>query len=79
MSFPYLNPTNSSRLSAPWSVGRSTVEGTNFSVLGIGGWMEVANLSDLSLTFIGTGSQTYSGNSIPININIRETTYRSLF
>ena len=74
MSFPYLNPTNSSRLSAPWSVGRSTVEGTNFSVLGIGGWMEVANLSDLSLTFIGTGSQTYSGNSIPININIGKGT-----
>lgn len=74
MSFPYVNPTNSSRLSAPWSVGRSTVEGTNFSVLGIGGWMEVANLSDLSLTFIGTGSQTYSGNSVPINISIGKGT-----
>ena len=70
MPFPYKNPLNAQLLSAPYSVPRNSVQGTDYSVLGIGGWMEVANLSDLSLTFSGFGLQTLSANTIPINIYI---------
>jgi hypothetical protein len=70
MPFPYKNPLNAQLLSAPYSVPRNSVQGTDYSVLGIGGWMEVANLSDLSLTFSGFGLQTLSANTIPINLYI---------
>lgn len=70
MPFPYKNPLNAQLLSAPYSVPRNSVQGTDYSVLGIGGWMEVANLSDLSLTFSGVGLQTLSANTVPINIYI---------
>ena len=70
MPFPYKNPLNAQLLSAPYSVPRNSVQGTDYSVLGIGGWMEVANLSDLSLTFSGVGLQTLSANTIPINLYI---------
>jgi hypothetical protein len=70
MPFPYKNPLNAQLLSAPYSVPRNSVQGTDYSVLGIGGWMEVANLSDLSLTFSGFGLQTSSANTIPINLYI---------
>ena len=70
MSFPYKNPLNAQLLSAPYSVPRNSVQGTDYSVLGIGGWMEVANLSDLSLTFSGVGLQTLSANTVPINLYI---------
>ena len=50
MSVPYKNPLSSIQFSQPSSVSRTTVFGTNFSVLSIGGYMEVYNLSDLSLT-----------------------------
>jgi hypothetical protein len=70
MPFPYKNPLNAQLLSAPYSVPRNSVQGTDYSVLGIGGWMEVANLSDLSLTFSGFGLQTLSANTVPINIYI---------
>ena len=70
MSFPYKNPLNAQLLSAPYSVPRNSVQGTDYSVLGIGGWMEVANLRDLSLTFSGVGLQTLSANTVPINLYI---------
>jgi hypothetical protein len=70
MPFPYKNPLNAQLLSAPYSVPRNSVQGTDYSVLGIGGWMEVANLSDLSLTFSGVGLQTLSANTVPINLYI---------
>ena len=53
MSFPYKNPLNAQLSIGPYTVSRTSVQGTDHSVLGIGGWMEVGNLSDLSLTFFG--------------------------
>ena len=47
MSFEYINPISSVIVQAPNSVYRDNDTGTNFSVLGIGGYMEVYNLSDL--------------------------------
>ena len=70
MSFPYKNPLNAQLSIGPYTVSRTSVQGTDHSVLGIGGWMEVGNLSDLSLTFSGIGLQTLSANTIPINLYI---------
>ena len=70
MAFPFRNPTAASSLTAPEAVGLTTVQGTNFSVLQVGGFMEVYYLSDLSLTFAGTGAQTNSANTIPIQISL---------
>jgi hypothetical protein len=72
MSFQYKNPTSSTLLNAPDSVLRENIIGTNFSVLSIGGYMEVFYLSDLNWTIpqqtlIDGGTVYYSGNSIPIN------------
>ena len=72
MSFAYKNPTSSILLSGPDSVTRTSDTGTNFSVLGIGGYMEVYSLSDLnwvidSQTLIDGGPVLYSGNTIPIS------------
>ena len=50
MAVPYKNPLTSSQLSGPNSISRTSTFGTNFSVLDIGGYMEVYYLSDLSLT-----------------------------
>ena len=74
MSFSYKNPTSSVTLNAPDSVVRTSDTGTNFSVLGIGGFMEVYNLSDLNWTIdaqtlIDGGPVLYSGNSIPISFS----------
>ena len=49
MSVPSKNPISSIQVGGPQSVPRTSVFGTNFSVNGIGGYMEVYNLSDLSL------------------------------
>jgi len=70
MSFPYKNPLNAQLLSSPYSVPRTSVQGTNYSILGIGGWVEVANISDLSLSFSGVGLQQSTGNTIPINFYV---------
>ena len=72
MSFSYKNPTSAVLLSSPDSVLRTSDTGTNFSVLGIGGYMEVYYLSDLNWiidpqTLIDGGPVLYSGNSIPIS------------
>ena len=72
MSVPYKNPISSLQSSGPQSISRTSVFGTNFSVDGVGGYMEVYNLSDLSLTLT---SSTYpdliqlSGNTIPIRFS----------
>ena len=72
MSFNYKNPVSSSLLTGPVSVLRDSDTGTNFSVLGIGGYMEVWNLSDLNWTIPQDihdegGAVLYSGNVIPIS------------
>ena len=72
MSFQYKNPTSSTLLNAPDSVLRTSDTGSNFSVLGVGGYMEVYSLSDLNWTIpndilINGGPVLYSGNSVPIS------------
>ena len=49
-TFPYKNPISSEQLNGVQSVERSETFGTNFSVLGVGGYMEVFNLTDLVYT-----------------------------
>ena len=50
MAYPFRNPITPEQVNGTKSVSRSEVFGTNFSVLGIGGYMEVYNLSDLNYT-----------------------------
>ena len=67
-TFPYKNPISSEQLNGVQSVERSETFGTNFSVLGVGGYMEVFNLTDLVYTIPSAtfGPIEYSGNTIPI-------------
>ena len=73
MSFIYKNPLTSSQLDASSSVTRDKVFGTNFSVLQIGGYMEVYTLADLDFTIPegDTGLIEFTGNTIPINYSKR--------
>jgi len=72
MSLPYKNPITASQVSLPNSVDRTSTQGTHFSVLGVGGYMEVYNLSDLNFTIplATVGLVEYSGNTIPVQLNI---------
>ena len=68
MSFIYKNPNIGNTLSEPNVVVRSSVIGTNYSVLETGGYREVWGLKDLNFqTFGGSGTIENSGNTIPIN------------
>jgi len=73
MSFIYKNPITSSQLTGAESVSRTSTFGTNFSVLSIGGYMEVYTLADLDFTIPSgaTGLIQFSGNSIPIRYSKR--------
>ena len=73
MSFIYKNPLTSSQLDASSSVARDKVFGSNFSVLQIGGYMEVYTLADLDFTIPEgeTGLIEFTGNTIPINYSKR--------
>ena len=73
MSFIYKNPTSSTQLTGTDSVGRSSVIGTNFSVLQTGGYMEVYSLSDLNFTIPEgeTGLIEFTGNTVPIQYSKR--------
>lgn len=65
----YKNPLSPILVPGPQSVPRNENFGVNFSVLGIGGYMEVYTTSDLVFTIPTgtTGSVKFSGNTIPIN------------
>ena len=67
----YQNPITPISVLGPSSVPRVKPFGTNFSVLGVGGYMEVYNLSDLYFTVppSTTGSIENSGNTIPIQFS----------
>ena len=69
MSFIYKNPLTSTTRGGENSVQRDETFGTNFSVLQVGGYMEVYYLSDLDYTVPAgdTGPIRFSGNTIPIN------------
>ena len=73
MSLVYKNPISASQLTGAESVARDVNFGTNFSVLQIGGYMEVYTLNDLSYTVPtgSTGTIEYSGNTIPITYSKR--------
>ena len=67
MSFQYKNPISGTLLNGPDSVALDNPQGTNFSVLSIGGYMEVYSHQDLIYDPIGPGgSVTNSANTIPI-------------
>ena len=68
MSDPYKNPQTPLLAVGTFSVQPQQTFGTNFSIYGVGGYMEVYNLQDLIYT-IPPGSQgdiEFSGNTIPI-------------
>ena len=75
MSLNYKNPLTSSQLDGSNSVSRTSVFGTNFSVLQTGGYMEVYSLQDLYYTIPAntTGLIQDSGNTIPIQFNVSQT------
>ena len=74
MAFPYKNPITAAVLSGSESVDRTSTFGTNFSVLQIGGYMEVYNLTDLDFSTYGsTGVIENTGNTIPIRLSIGAT------
>jgi hypothetical protein len=80
MSVPYKNPISSVQVSTPQSVDRTSVFGTNFSVLNVGGYMEVYNLSDLSLTLTASTYPSLiqlSANTIPIRYTRGNGTFLS--
>lgn len=70
----YKNPITPISLPGTQSVPRDENYGINFSVLGIGGFMEVYTLDDLKFTIPSgtTGTVKYSGNTIPINFYKRD-------
>lgn len=59
-TFPYNKPTSQSTVQYPLTPNSSNKTGTHYSIYGIGGYMEVQNLSELS----------YTSTTIPINLII---------
>ena len=68
---PYKNPNSPIQSVGTPSVSNTTLFGTHFSVYGVGGYMEVYNVSDLYYTIPSNtyGVIQYSGNTIPINFS----------
>jgi hypothetical protein len=80
MAVPYKNPISSVQVSTPLSVSRTSVFGTNFSNLNVGGYMEVYNLSDLSLILTASSYPSLiqlSANTIPIRFTKGNGTFLS--
>ena len=67
--FLYKNPLTPEQLNGAQSVTRTETFGTNFSVLGIGGFMEIYNITDLYFIIppATTGPIELSGNTLPIS------------
>ena len=68
-SLNYKNPISGLRALGTQSVSPEQFIGTHFSTEGVGGYMEVYNVSDLYYTVPPStyGTIQYSGNTIPIN------------
>ncbi len=68
-SLNYKNPLSPLRVFGTQSVSPEQFIGTHFSTEGVGGYMEVYNVSDLYYTVPPStyGTIQYSGNTIPIN------------
>jgi hypothetical protein len=71
MSFNYKNPVSPVTLTGPDSVSLDANYGSNFSVLAVGGYMEVYSHQDLNFIIPSGSSGTilYSGNTIPIDFS----------
>jgi hypothetical protein len=71
MSFNYKNPITPLISLGNQSVPRTSIYGTNFSILGTGGYMEVYSVNDLYFTIPSgyTGLIEFSANTIPIQFN----------
>ena len=70
MSFPYKNPITIAQNTNTESVARTSVFGNTFSVLNVGGYMEVYYLRDLELILTAATYPSQiqlSANTIPIN------------
>ena len=73
MAFNYKNPISSVQVNTPNSVLSTDTFGTNFSVLQVGGYMEVWNLDDLIYSAYGaTGNISNSANTIPVSFYVRQ-------
>ena len=74
MALNYKNPLSSVPIEYTYSVTREEVFGTHYSVLGVGGYMEVFTLEDLKFNpsppGFGSGTVEWSGNTIPIHYNV---------
>jgi hypothetical protein len=70
-NLPYKNPISPIQVLGTPSVRNTDLFGTHFSVYGVGGYMEVYNVSDLYYTIPSNthGVIQYSGNTIPINFS----------
>ena len=70
-NLPYKNPISPIQVLGTPSVRNTDLFGTHFSVYGVGGYMEVYNVSDLYYTIPSNtyGLIKYSGNTIPINFS----------
>lgn len=68
---PYKNPISPIQVIGIESVKNTDLFGTHFSVYGVGGYMEVYNISDLYYTIPPStyGTIQFSGNAIPINFS----------
>jgi hypothetical protein len=71
MSFNYKNPLTPITVLGNLSVPRKSVLGTNFSILGTGGYMEVYTLNDLyyNIPTSTVGPIELSANTIPIQFS----------
>jgi len=70
MSGLYKNPKTPINSLGTVSVPDTKVYGSNFSVYGVGGYMEVYNLTDLVYTIPSgqLGNIEFSGNTIPVQL-----------
>ena len=68
---PYKNPISPIQSVGTPSVSNTDLFGTHFSIYGVGGFMEVYNVSDLYYTIPSNtyGLIQYSGNTIPISFS----------
>ena len=68
---PYKNPISPIQVIGTSSARNTDLFGTHFSVYGVGGYMEVYNVSDLYYTIPSNtyGVIQFSGNTIPINFS----------
>ena len=70
-NLPYKNPISPIQVIGTSSVRNTDLFGTHFSIYGVGGYMEVYNVSELYYTIPSNtyGSIQFSGNAIPINFS----------